>query len=114
MTPDSVRALRPLTKLAGESLPICVDFTALLATSETLSGSPTVTVSPVGLTTANEAVLAAAYTPLGGGDSVAIGKGASLLLTGGNSGQRYTLTLTCATTTASRVVGGQVTILIDA
>lgn len=114
MSPDSVRALRPLTKLAGESLPVCVDFTALLATAETLSGSPTLTVSPAGLTTANAAVLAAAYSPLGGGDAVAIGKGVSLLVTGGSSGQRYTLTLTCATTTASRVVGGQVTVLIDA
>lgn len=114
MSPDSVRALRPLTKLAGETMPICLDFTALLATNETLSGSPTVTVSPAGLTAANAAVLTAHYNPLGGGDNVAIGKGVALLLSGGNSGQRYTLTITCATSTSSRVVGGQVIVLIDA
>jgi hypothetical protein len=114
MTPDTIRALRPLTKMAGEILPVCVDFTALLATTEHLSGSPTVTVSPAGMTASNAAVLTAHYTPLAGADNVAIGKGISLLLTGGNSGQRYTLTITCATTTASRIVGGQVIVLIDA
>ena len=114
MPPDSVRALRPVTKLAAEILPLCVDFTALLATAETLSGSPTVTVSPAGLTAASAAVLTAAFTPLAAGDVVAIGKGLSVLLSGGGSGQRYTLTATCATTTANRVVGGQVIVLIDA
>lgn len=114
MNLDTVRALRPLTKLAGEAVPTCVDFTSLLATAETLSGSPTVTVSPAGLSTANAAVLTAAFSPLAGGDDVAIGKGVSLLLSGGSSGQRYTLTITCATSTAGRIVGGQVIVLVDA
>ncbi len=114
MSVDTVRALRPLTKLAGEAIPTCVDFSALLATAETLSGSPTVTVSPAGLTAASAAVLTAAFTPLAGGDVVAIGKGISVLLSGGSSGQRYTLTVTCTTTTSARIVGGQVTVLVDA
>ena len=112
--PDSVLALRPLTKLAEEVLPIAVDFTALLATTETLSGTPTVSVSPAGLSVASAAVLATAYTPLANGEVIAIGKGVSCQLSGGTSGSRYTLTITCDTTVSGRVVGGKVTVLVDA
>jgi len=114
MSPDTVRAIRPLTKLAAEVLPACVDFSALLGSLETLSGTPTVAVSPAGLSSSSEAVLAADFTPLAGGDTVATGKGVSLTLSGGSSGQRYTLTVTCGTTQAGRTVGGQVVVLIDA
>lgn len=114
MPPDTVFALRPLTKLAAEALPIAVDFTSLLASSETLSGTPTITVDPVGLTAGSPAVLATAYQPLANGDAIAIGKGISCQLSGGTSGSRYTLTVTCGTTVTNRVVGGKVVVLVDA
>lgn len=114
MNPDTVRALRPLVKLAGETLPAAIDFTALLNSSETLTGSPTVAISPAGLSSSSESVIAAAFTPLAGGSEIAVGKGVALTLTGGASGQRYTLTVTCATSQTGRIVGGQVVVLIDA
>jgi hypothetical protein len=114
MPPDSVYALRSVTKLAAEVLPLAVDFTAILADTETLSGTPTVAVDPVGLTAGSPAVLAAAYQPLANGDAIAIGKGISCQLSGGTSGSRYTLTVTCSTSVSGRVAGGKVLVLIDA
>lgn len=114
MPHDSVYALRPITKLAGEVLPMAVDFTSLLATAETLSGTPTIAVDPVGLAAGSPAVLAAAYQPLANGDAIAIGKGVTCQLSGGTSGSRYTLTVTCSTSVSGRVAGGKVLVLIDA
>ena len=111
--PDTVYALRPLTKTGAEVVPALVDFTALLATSETLSGSPTVTVSPVGPTIGSATVNSSALTPRDGEGAVAIGKGVQFTISGGASKQRYELTISCSTTVSGRTVGGKCVLLVD-
>ena len=113
MKPDTIFALRPLTKAAVEVVPAIVDFSAQLATGETLSGSPTVTVSPLGPTLGTATVNSSALSPRDGGAAVAIGKGVQFTITGGASRQRYELTISCGTTTSGRTVAGKCILLVD-
>lgn len=111
--PASVYAIDALVKTADEVLPAVVDFTSLLDSSETLSGSPTVSISPNGPTLGSATVNSSAVTPRDGGTAIAIGKGVQFLISGGASRQRYELTVSCGTTTSGRTVGGKVILLVD-
>ena len=72
------------------------DFTRLLASAETLTGTPTVTVSPSGPTASSPAVNVATF-PDDEDVSVAIGKGVQLRLAGGTDGRDYLVTVSVGT-----------------
>lgn len=112
-TYDTTWAARPLVKLAGETMPVGINFDQLLADTETLTGAPTITCSPAGPTITAGSVLAGTFTAIGGGSNIVAGRGVSFTLTGGTAGQRYELTITCGTTTAGRVAGGRVKLLVE-
>lgn len=106
-------AARPLVKLAGETSKVAVDFSSILGNAETLTGAPTVTVSPNGLTITGVAVLTDAWTAIGGGNDIASGKGVKMTLAGGAAGQRYELTVLCATDDTGRTAGGLIKVLVE-
>ena len=108
----SATAKTPIIKLSGETVPVGIDFSDLLASGETLTGTPTASISPPGPTASSVAVTASAFTSVAG-NTIATGKGISLLLAGGQPGNRHTLTITCGTTTTGRVVGGKVIVIVD-
>ena len=85
------------TKTVSEARNIAVSFANQLDTSpnELLTGTPTVSASPSGLTFANVAVNSVARTI--NGVTVAIGKAVQCKVTGGTAGQEYTLTVTAGT-----------------
>ena len=113
MKPDTIYALRPITKAAGEVTLAIVDFTQQLSSGETLTGSPTVTVSPVGPTLGTAAVNSSVLTPRDGGETIAIGAGVSFSISGGASKQRYEITVLCNTTRSGRVAAGKFLVLVD-
>lgn len=80
---------------ANETRNLAVDFTDKLDSGEELTGTPTVTGSPSGLTIASIAVSAGSLTILG--TSVDSGKAVTCSVSGGAAGTRYTLTVTCGT-----------------
>lgn len=114
----SVQAPDTIDKHPSESLTIPIDFTGLLQSGETLSGTPTIAViSGAGLTIATPAVVATAYTKRNG-NSIAVGKGVTLVASSGTVGVTYRVQATCSTTDGntrigdvlilvSRVVGGE-------
>lgn len=101
----SVVATEILEKQPGESIVYAVDFTPLLrkdasgVLTETLSGTPTVTFTPVGLTIASEAVNSAAIVKQdGSGDEIAIGAAVQFRVSGGTDQVKYTGEVSCGTT----------------
>lgn len=112
-TNDTAWAARPLVKLAGETSKVAIDFSEILATGETLTGSPTVTVAPNGPTITGVAVLTDVWTAIGGGSNIGIGKGVKMTVAGGAAGQRYELTVLCATSDTGRTAGGRVKLLVE-
>lgn len=110
--PDTVWAIRPLTKAAVESLTEAFDLTALLASGETLTGTPTITATPAGLTIGTPAVNTTALTD-SDGNTIAIGKAIEVTISGGSAG-RYELTVSCGTSAGGgRTRGGKVLLLVD-
>ena len=110
--PDTVWAIRPLTKAAVEFVTESIDLTGLLATSETLTGTPTVTATPAGLTLGTPSVNTTALTD-SDGNTIAIGKAVQIDISGGSRG-RYELTVSCGTSAGGgRTRGGKVLMLVD-
>ena len=83
------------SKTANEVRNLAVDFTDKLDSGEALTGTPTVTSSPSGLTIASQAVSTGALTILG--TSVSTGNAVTCSVSGGSAGTRYTLTVQCGT-----------------
>lgn len=86
-----------LTKQPGEDILYGVSFANLLASGETLTGTPTVTADKAGLTIGTPAVNAATFTDLDG-NTVAIGAGVQVRISGGTDGVDYRLEVSCGTT----------------
>lgn len=88
-------------KTATEERTIAVDFSDKLETSpdETLTGTPTVTATPSGLTFSSIAVNTVARTVCG--TTAAIGKAVQCKVTGGTAGVMYTITVTVPSTTGT-------------
>ena len=101
---ESVSAIAALTKHPSESVFYAVDFTNILASGETLSGTPTVTVSPTGPTIGAPTVNTGVLTD-DEGNTVAIGKAVQVRVSAGTDGIDYTLTVSCATTASDTRVG---------
>ena len=95
---ESAYAEERRVQISTESVLRAVNFTGILADGETLSGTPTVTVSPSGsLTVASVAVNVATYVN-DHGTTVAVGKAVQFRVSTATAGTEYTLTVTCATT----------------
>lgn len=101
---ESVSAVAARTKHPSESILYAIDFTALLSSGETLSGTPTVTGSPSGLTIGTPAVNTATLVD-DEGNTVAIGKAVQVRISAGTAGIDYVLTVSCATTGSDTRVG---------
>tara|TARA_Y100000593_G_scaffold7621_1_gene14227 strand:- start:148 stop:474 length:327 start_codon:yes stop_codon:yes gene_type:complete len=83
------------SKTANEVRNLAVDFTDKLDSGEALTGTPTVTSSPSGLTISSVDTNAGALTILG--TTVAIGRAVTCSVSGGSSGTRYTVAVQCGT-----------------
>lgn len=83
------------SKTAAEVRNLAVDFTDKLDSGELLTGTPSVSTTPSGLTIASQAVSTGALTILG--TSVLTGQAATCSVSGGSAGTRYTLTVQCGT-----------------
>ena len=81
---------------SGETRNVAVDMTGKLDSGETLTGTPTVTVSPTGPTLSNKAVNTS--TLVINGSSVTAGYAIQFKITGATAGTLYTITCTCGTT----------------
>lgn len=91
----SIEAPQEYDKAVSEVRNVAYDFTPLLDEGESLTGTPTVTITPSGPTVSNAAVNVAALTILG--ETVAIGKAVQFRVSGGSSGVTYTFTISVAT-----------------
>ena len=86
-----------------------VSFDDVLDVGELLTGSVTTTVSPAGLTIANEAVSTAILTI--NGCDVAIGRAIQFKASGGTTMTEYTVTITVSTdSTPAQTLQGEVTL----
>ena len=108
----STSACEPKVKHSSESVLFGIDFTKLLQPSETLSGTPTVTLTNFSNPAGSPAVSGNTTPPLNVGTplintapfptddcaTVAIGEGIQVRLAGGLSPTDYVLTATCGTT----------------
>jgi hypothetical protein len=98
-------------KTASEVRNAAVSFADLLASGETLTGTPTVT--QASLTFANQAVSTAALTI--NGETVAIGKAVQFKVSGGAAGNVYEIDINCDTTsTPVQTLYGTVTLEVVA
>lgn len=98
------------TKTVAEVRNLAVDFSDKLDTGEELTGTPTVTATPAGLTIASQAVSVASLTILG--TTVASGLAVTCSVSSGAAGKRYTLTVQCGTdATVAQTL--EVTCLLD-
>lgn len=84
------------TKTVNEVRNAAVSFAATLDDSELLTGTPTVTATPSGLTFASPKVNTAAIEVEG--QSVAIGKAAQFSVSGGEHGKTYVIRVSVGTT----------------
>ena len=101
---ESVQATSARTKHPSESIAYAIDFTSLLSTGETLTGTPTVSGSPTGLTIGTPAVNTATIID-DEGNTVAIGKAVQVRISGGTDSIDYSLTISCSTTASDTRVG---------
>jgi hypothetical protein len=83
------------SKGPGEIRNGAISLAHLLETGEVLTGTPTVSATPSGLTFSNVAVNSTAITI--DGVSVTAGEAIQFRVTGGSSGVLYTCTATCST-----------------
>ena len=100
---SAVQCQAPKLKHPSESRVYGIDFTRLLATGETLTGSPTVTVSPSGVTASGAAVNSATFLD-DDGVTIAIGKGVQVRLAGGSDGADYLVTFSVGTSQSNTLV----------
>jgi hypothetical protein len=70
-----------------------VDFSTLLAEGETLTGTPSVSVQPAGLSIDNEQINAVEFTEKDGLSGIPAGKGVTMTLSGGRRGKEYLVTI---------------------
>ncbi|MBX9584739.1 MAG: hypothetical protein K2X87_30920 [Gemmataceae bacterium] len=90
------RAPQICTKHPAAAQNAAVSFDALLDPGELLTGTPTVSASPSGVTVDNVRVSAADLTV--DGALVPTGRAVQFRASGGSSGTTYVLTVTCGTT----------------
>lgn len=94
-----------LLKQPGEDLLFYFDFDKLLGSSETLTGTPTVTGSPSGLTIGSPTIVSADATVLG--RSVLANRAVQVRISSGTDGTDYTVQCSCATSASNtRVIDG--------
>ena len=91
-------------KLAAEVLNGAIDLTDRLASGETLSGTPTITVTSAttDLTLASKVVSSTTLTINGNG--VAVGKALQFVIGAGTAGIDYEITASCVTSSSQTVV----------
>jgi len=99
------------TKLAAETLTIGVDFSTRLVDGDTLTGTPTATVSPSGPTLSGVQRNASAVTILS--QSVPANQAVIVTVAGGTAGVTYTITVTAQTTSGQTMVE-RCTLRVDA
>jgi hypothetical protein len=87
-----------------------IDFTGQLRDGVTLTGTPTITVSPSGPTLTAKVVNAAAIDI--NHTTVAIGKALTVLIAGGGTAGTYTISASCATSD-SETVGLNCTLVLE-
>lgn len=83
-------------KAGGETRNPAIDFTGKLDSGETLTGTPSVTASPSGLTIANVKVNTTTLTI--NDASCTAGQAVQFTVAGGTAGVTYTITATCDST----------------
>ena len=88
-------------KIAAEVLNAAVDMTDRLASSETLSGTPTV-VDGTSVLTLSSKVVNSTTTTING-EGVAVGKAVLFVVAGGSAGTEYELTVSVTTSTSQTV-----------
>lgn len=93
------RAPQIRTKHPSAAKNAIVSFADELESGETLTGSPTITSSPSGLTIANEKVSTGELT-LEDGTTVVTGEAVQFKVSGGTSGVTYQIEVSCATTSS--------------
>ena len=92
------------TKTASEVLDAKVSFAGLLEGTETLSGTPTFSeLTTSDLTLSGAAVSTAALTI--DDVSVALGKAATVKISGGTAGRSYIISISCGTSAGNTRVG---------
>lgn len=101
---QTVSAVTALVKHPSESILFAVDFTEILGTAETLSGTPTVTEPTGDLTLSAKAVNTATVVD-DEGNTIAIGKAVQFRCVGGTAGNDYTITVSCGTSESDTRVG---------
>ena len=99
-----------LEKQPGEDLIFYFDFDKLLSSGETLTGTPTVTGSPSGLTIASPTIVSSDTTAPG--KSVLANRAVQVRISGGTDGTSYTLECSCGTSASNtRELDGTLTIV---
>jgi len=101
------------TKKSAEVRNVAVDFSGALDDGETLTGEPTISVSPSGeVTTDNAAVSTTPRVILGA--SVPTGSAVLFRASAGTAGKKYTITVTVGTTAIpSQTLIGVVTLIVN-
>lgn len=100
---SAVQCQVPKLKHPSESRVYGVDFTRLLAVGETLTGSPTVTVAPSGVTASGSVVNSSTFLD-DDGVTIAVGKGVQVRLAGGSDGSDYVVTISVGTSQSNTLV----------
>ena len=107
---SAVTAIETWLKQPDESILYLIDYTHLLASGETLTGTPTVTAEiegtgaeATGLTLSAKAVNTVAKTKRNG--TIAIGKGIEVRIAGGTDGVTYRIESSCGTTASNTFAG---------
>ena len=93
------RAAQVRTKHPNEARNCAVSFDQILETGETLTGTPSVSFSPSGITVSDAKVSTAELVI--DGDTVAVGRAIQFKASGGSAGVEYTGTVQTAGSTAS-------------
>lgn len=91
------------SKSASEVRTCAMRMQPEMATSETITGTPTIASSPSGLTFGSITVTAAAMRI--DGVLTPTGQGVTFTVSGGTSGQTYTITVSCATSAGQTIEG---------
>jgi len=98
-----------LEKQPTEDLLFYFDFNKLLNSSETLSGTPTVTGSPSGLTIGSASIVSADTTALG--RAVLANRAVQVRISGGTDDVDYTVQCSCGTSSSNtRVIDGTLSV----
>lgn len=93
----SIAATKVLVKGSTESVLFGFDFGPLLNAGETLTGTPTLSSSPSGLTIGTPAVKSTSWVDYLTGETIAANEGYQARISGGTAGSDYTLTATATT-----------------